>query len=116
MQYKVIHYFEDLQDFNHPYHAGDSFPRIGFSVSEARIAELSSANNRQGKPLIERVDDFAKHMTPPEEKTEVRYTKTEINRMSTAELKELAQSEEIPDAENLTGGELKKRLIERYGL
>ena len=116
MQYEVIHYFEDLQDFNHPYKVGDLFPRLGVKVSDARIAELASANNRQRKPLIAPVDNFAQYMTPPEETEEVSYTKTEINRMSTAELKRLAQSVGIAEAETLTGGELKKRLIKHYGL
>ena len=117
MKYRVVSYFEDLQDFNHPYHTGDFFPRVGLNVSEARIKELATVNNKQGKPLIELVaDDFSKHMTPPEEVTEVQYTKTEINRMLTAELKGLAQSVGISEAETLTGGELKKRLIEHYGL
>ena len=59
MGYKVIHYFTDLQDFNHPYKVGDSFPRLGMNVSEARLKELSSSNNRRKKPLIELVKDVA---------------------------------------------------------
>ena len=43
-------------------------------------------------------------------------TKTEINRMSTAELKELALENDIDDAEQMTGAELKKVLIEKFGL
>lgn len=57
MKYKVLKYFEDLQDDRYPYHEGDIFPRDGFDVSEERIAELSSDANRRGKPLIEKVDD-----------------------------------------------------------
>lgn len=53
MNYKVIHNFFDLQDNNHPYQVGDKFPRQGAVVSENRLKELSGANNRQGKPLIE---------------------------------------------------------------
>ena len=48
MSYKVIHYFTDLQDFNHPYKVGDSFPRLGLKVSEDRLKELASKNNKQG--------------------------------------------------------------------
>ena len=43
-------------------------------------------------------------------------TKTDINRMTTAELKELAEKEEIDGFEEMTGGELKKVLIEKFGL
>ena len=48
MSYKVIHYFTDLQDFNHPYKVGDVFPRLGMNVTEERLKELSSKNNKQG--------------------------------------------------------------------
>ncbi len=43
-------------------------------------------------------------------------SKTDINRMTTAELKELAQKESIFGYEEMTGGELKKILIEHFGL
>jgi hypothetical protein len=54
--YKVIKYFMDLQDGNHPYHVGDVFPRKGMNVSEERIAELSGSENKQGVPLIAKVE------------------------------------------------------------
>ena len=44
------------------------------------------------------------------------YTKTEINRMSTAELHALALENGIDGADEMTGAELKKVLIERFGL
>lgn len=47
---------------------------------------------------------------------EEKYTKTDINRMSTAELKELAGKQGIDGAEEMTGADLKKALIEHYGL
>lgn len=59
-------------------------------------------------------DDFSKNMNPPE--VEVSYTKTEINRMSTADLKKLAKSEGIDGAEDMNGADLKKVLIEKFGL
>lgn len=45
-----------------------------------------------------------------------KYTKTEINRMSTAELQNLAASEGIDNAYETVGGELKKILIEHFNL
>lgn len=54
-KYKVIKYFTDLQDGNHPYNAGDEFPRKGVDVSKARLKELSGNDNKQGVPLIEEV-------------------------------------------------------------
>ena len=44
------------------------------------------------------------------------YTKTEINRMSTAELQALALENGIDGADEMTGAELKKVLIEKFGL
>lgn len=55
MMYKVIKYFVDLQDSNHPYNAGDVFPRPGLSVTDERLAELAGSENRQGVPLIKLV-------------------------------------------------------------
>lgn len=61
-------------------------------------------------------DDFSKHMNPPQENDSFEYTKTEINRMSTAELREVAKANGIDNAEDITGGELKKILIEKFEL
>lgn len=48
------------------------------------------------------------------ETKEFSYTKTEINRMSTADLKELAKENGIDDG--LSGAEIKKALIEKFNL
>ena len=48
------------------------------------------------------------------ETKEFAYTKTEINRMSTADLKELAKENGIDDG--LSGAEIKKALIEKFNL
>lgn len=53
---------------------------------------------------------------PQAEAKQNQYTKTEINRMSTAELQELALENNIDGAEQMTGAELKKVLIEKFGL
>jgi hypothetical protein len=55
--YKVINFFTDLQDFNHPYKVGDVFPRQGMNVSEERLKELAGSKNKQGKPLIEKIEE-----------------------------------------------------------
>lgn len=54
--YKVVEMFYDLQDGNHAYHPGDTFPRDGLKVTEERISELAGDNNALGKPLIEKVE------------------------------------------------------------
>lgn len=58
--YRVIKYFTDLQDKNRPYNVGDIFPREGKEVTEERIAEMLSSNNKLGAPVIEWVDEPVK--------------------------------------------------------
>lgn len=119
MAYKVISFFKDRQDCRHPYNVGDIFPRQGMNVTEERIRELSTSDNRLEKPLIEKSEDvFSQYMTPPTEELPFvtvpntkRYTKTEINRMTTAELKIFAKEQGVANAEDITGAELKKVLI-----
>ena len=53
-------------------------------------------------------------MNEPEETKETEYTKTEINRMPTANLRELAEKNGFDSS--LSGAELKKLLINHYGL
>ncbi|WP_432740831.1 Rho termination factor N-terminal domain-containing protein [Staphylococcus equorum] len=78
MTYKVIKYFTDLQDNDHEYNVGDLFPRDGKEVSEERLTELSTKNNRQSKALIERVQE-----------------QVDYSGMKVSELKELAKEREI---------------------
>ena len=58
--YKVIKRFRDLQDNNHAYSVGDTFPHNGVDVDAERIAELSSDKNRLGVPLIEEIAEKPK--------------------------------------------------------
>lgn len=51
--YRVLTDFSDLQDKEHVYRAGDEFPRLGLSVTEERIKELTGFSNRRKRPLIE---------------------------------------------------------------
>ena len=53
--YKVIHYFNDLQDDGYAYNVGDEFPHKGMTVTKERIAELACSGNKQGVPLIAEV-------------------------------------------------------------
>lgn len=55
--YKVIKYFTDLQDSNHPYNEGDVYPRNGITVTEKRLAELAGSNNKRKEPLIALVEE-----------------------------------------------------------
>lgn len=58
--YKALKTFRDLQDNAYKYQAGDIFPREGLSVSDERIEELSTSNNRRGEPMIEKLDETKK--------------------------------------------------------
>lgn len=53
--YKVTRYFTDLQDNGYVYRVGDSFPRPNLQVSDERLKELSTSENKQGVPLIEEI-------------------------------------------------------------
>lgn len=59
--YKVIRYFTDLQDNNNVYNPADpernTYPRKGLEPTAERIAELSGSANKQGRPLIELVEE-----------------------------------------------------------
>ena len=90
---------------------------IGQDVPMEEKKAVEKANTKPQEVAKEEVaDDFSQYMNAPEETKEFAYTKTEINRMSTSELKRLSTQYDIDGAENMTGGELKKVLIEKFGL
>ena len=64
MAYKVIEYFTDREDNDHPYNVNDVYPRKGVTVLPSRIKELSTSKNRRGIPLIVEVEE------PKKEKAE----------------------------------------------
>ena len=91
---------------------------IGQDVPMEEKKAVEKANTKPQEVAKKEVaDDFSQYMNAPEieeESTEVKYTKTEINRMSTADLKELAKENDIDDG--LSGAEIKKALIEKFEL
>lgn len=60
MEYVVIEAFVDLQNDNHRYSVGDKFPHAEIEVSDKRISDLLSGNNRRKRPLIKEVKEEAK--------------------------------------------------------
>ena len=58
--YKVIVYFEDLQDKNYAYNVGDTYPRKGLKPTAERIEELATDKNLRGIPLIKAADEEPK--------------------------------------------------------
>ena len=53
--YKAVEYFTDLQDNNHAYNVGDTYPRKGYVPTDERIAELAGNSNVRGRAVIEEV-------------------------------------------------------------
>lgn len=115
MNYRVICTFADLQDSDYVYRVGDNYPRGNTKVAKERIEELLGSRNKIGKPLIE-IFERNSASCEHEEKNECAYTKTEINRLSTAELRDVAKQNGIENADEITGAELKKILIEKFSL
>lgn len=68
--YRVIAYFTDIQDGGHAYNVGDIFPREGVTVSDQRLKELSGAENKRGKALIEAVKSKKAEAEPVTEQAE----------------------------------------------
>lgn len=64
--YRAIEYFTDLQDDNYAYNIGDVYPREGVVASEDRLKELSSADNKRGRALIELVQSTAQNTAEEE--------------------------------------------------
>lgn len=62
--YTVTEYFEDIADNRHKYYVGDTYPRNGVTVSEARLAELSSDRNKRKRPVIAAVAEDDEQQKP----------------------------------------------------
>ena len=75
------------------------------------IAEYTVKRNGRWYKAGDEIPDIV-----PGEKSAGEYTKTEINRMSTADLQSLAAEHGIDGAEEISGAELKRILIEQFGL
>lgn len=89
MRYKVIRYFVDLHDLGHVYCEGDIFPRDGLTVSDQRINELSSSDNRRGVPLIVKIKDTQECVS--EVKEEPLKTETAVSTPEAVEAKKKAK-------------------------
>lgn len=90
--YRVVRYFTDLQDNNYAYNAGDKFPRDGVEVSNERINELLSDQNKQCRQLIQYVDEFDSEVADdsPVAESEKVYDEEMLSEMTTREIKTLA--------------------------
>ena len=69
-------------------------------------ARLDKKQNEPAKGAVDTVPFYG----------EVKYTKTDMSRMSTSDLQSLAVAQGMENAKELSGAELKKLLIEKFGL
>ena len=115
MGYTVVNQFADLHDDGYVYQPGDKFPRDGFSVNSKRLSELAGEKNKLNKALIEE-DVIEEEITDgTSDESNDAPSKAKINRSNVATLQYMAQSVGI-DTDGKSGGELKKALIEYWGL
>jgi arginine utilization protein RocB len=96
--YITVKLFTDLQDDNWLYNVGDVYPRKGLNVTESRIKELSSANNRQGKPLIKLVEE------PKEE------PKEDLSNLNKVQLMEIAKEKGLNVKQSMNKATLLEKL------
>lgn len=89
-------------------HNGIDYP-IGTDVPLEDIVQGETSTKKEIKEPIKVVEEVIEPVIA--EVKEKEYTKTEINRMSTADLKALAKERGLDDT--LSGSELKKVLIEK---
>lgn len=93
MTYEVIKYFTDLQDNDYEYNVGDIFPRDGLRVTDERLRELSTDENRQRVPLIKPISEAK-----------------DFSSMKVSELKEVAKKQDIDGYSDMKKVELIKAL------
>ncbi|WP_436950198.1 Rho termination factor N-terminal domain-containing protein [Staphylococcus xylosus] len=93
MTYEVIKYFTDLQDNDYEYNVGDIFPRKGLRVTDERLRELSTDENRQRVHLIKPISEAK-----------------DFSSMKTSELKEVAKKQDIDGYSDMKKVELIKAL------
>lgn len=109
--------FDHLVKCNGVYYTAGMEVPIGDNTPK----ETSSAENKaetKAEPIVEEKATekevlAAEVNTPNVPKEEKSYTKTEINRMTTAELRKLAKKSGIRKADDYSGSELKTMLIEK---
>ena len=85
-------------------------------IAHAVTSEIKNTSFVVDGEKIGEVKEDVIEITNEEVIKENQFTKTEINRMSTSDLKDLAKLNGIDNAEEMTGGELKKVLIEHFNL
>lgn len=78
-----------------------------------REGEIPSAPTTEENKVVEKVEEQVVETPTTDEK---KYSKSEIARMSTADLQKLAVEIGIEDADEMSGNALKPLIIEKLGL
>ena len=97
--------YDHLVKYNGKYYPAGTDVPVGVNPVEDKKEEVKEKNF---------LDEFAETVAEDRNAKKIIYTKTEINRMSTADLKKLAKENGIDDS--LSGAEIKKALIEKFEL
>ena len=100
--------------FNHRVKFNGVYYEIGQNVPMEEVKAENKANTKPQEVLKTKVEEVDENRNAQRLVTSDGYTKTEINRMPTADLKKLAKEEGIDDG--LSGTEIKKALIEKFEL
>lgn len=88
----------------------------GAEVPVGKQEKPSNINTTLADKIEENLSENVISNSNDLEKEKKTYTKTEINRMSSSELQELANAEGIPNALETSGSKLKSALIAHFGL
>ena len=100
--------------FNHRVKFNGILYEVGQNVPIEENKAENKANTKPQEVLKTKVEEVDENRNAQRLVTSDGYTKTEINRMSTADLKELAKEQGIDD--ELSGADIKKALIKKFGL
>ena len=100
--------------FNHRVKFNGVYYEIGQNVPMEEVKAENKANTKPQEVLKTKVEEVDENRNAQRLVTSDGYTKTEINRMPTADLKELAKEQGIDD--ELSGADIKKALIKKFGL
>lgn len=89
--------------------------RVGVTTTSTLIPDIKDEPKEEVKVEEPEVEEVPVDETPEVEEPQKKfYTRTDIYRMTTAELKDLAKSEGLDDT--LSGNKLKDVLIEHFGI
>ena len=100
--------------FNHRVKFNGILYEVGQDVPMEDKKSENKANTKPQEVLKTKVEEVDENRNAQRLVTSDGYTKTEINRMPTADLKELAKEQGIDD--ELSGADIKKALIKKFGL